>query len=93
MPESKSKTSYICEECGTESAKWEGQCHSCNEWNTIVEFTTGQYSRRSSGAIAHSASDTMELSEVSLEEVERLSFHPKRLIGFLEKVQYLVQLS
>ena len=74
MPGSKSKTSYICEECGTESAKWEGQCHSCNEWNTIVEFTTGRYSRRSSGAIAHSASDTMELSEVSLEEVERLSF-------------------
>ena len=85
MPGSKSKTSYICEECGTESAKWEGQCHSCNEWNTIVEFTTGRYSRRSSGAIAHSASDTMELSEVSLEEVERLSFSSKEVNRVLGK--------
>ncbi|RKP54636.1 DNA repair protein RadA [Pararobbsia silviterrae] len=33
----KSKTVYVCSACGAQSAKWSGQCASCNEWNTIVE--------------------------------------------------------
>jgi DNA repair protein RadA/Sms len=34
---SKSKTSFFCQNCGTQHAKWVGKCSSCNEWNTIVE--------------------------------------------------------
>ncbi len=85
MPGSKSKISYVCEKCGTESAKWEGRCHSCDEWNTMVEITTGRYARGDSGSILHSASGTIELSEVSLEEVERLSFSSKELNRVLGK--------
>ena len=33
----KSKTSYFCQSCGYESAKWLGKCPSCNEWNSFVE--------------------------------------------------------
>ncbi len=33
----KSKNIYVCSECGYESAKWYGQCPSCNEWNTMNE--------------------------------------------------------
>jgi DNA repair protein RadA/Sms len=33
----KVKTSFFCQNCGTQHAKWMGQCSSCNEWNTIVE--------------------------------------------------------
>lgn len=33
----KTKTSYICQTCGFESAKWLGKCPSCGEWNTFVE--------------------------------------------------------
>ena len=32
-----SKTVYICQSCGTQSAKWIGHCPSCDEWNTYVE--------------------------------------------------------
>jgi DNA repair protein RadA/Sms len=28
---------YICQQCGTESPKWAGQCPSCAAWNTLVE--------------------------------------------------------
>src|SRR5680860_485037 len=33
----KIKTSYFCQKCGVESAKWVGKCPSCGEWNTYVE--------------------------------------------------------
>lgn len=34
---SKTKTSFFCQNCGYESAKWLGKCPSCNQWNTFVE--------------------------------------------------------
>ncbi len=33
----KSKTVYVCQNCGAESAKWVGRCNSCGEWNSLVE--------------------------------------------------------
>ncbi|MFC4816509.1 DNA repair protein RadA [Flavobacterium sp. GCM10023249] len=33
----KIKTSFFCQSCGTQFAKWQGQCNACKEWNTIVE--------------------------------------------------------
>ncbi|WP_417589586.1 DNA repair protein RadA [Owenweeksia hongkongensis] len=33
----KPKTTYYCQNCGTQHSKWMGQCNSCGEWNTIVE--------------------------------------------------------
>lgn len=34
---SKVKTSFFCQNCGAQYAKWQGQCNSCKQWNTIVE--------------------------------------------------------
>jgi len=34
---SKNKTSFFCQNCGTESAKWQGKCPSCHSWNSFVE--------------------------------------------------------
>jgi DNA repair protein RadA/Sms len=34
---SKVKTTYFCQNCGAQSAKWVGKCSSCGEWNTYVE--------------------------------------------------------
>lgn len=36
---SKSKTMYVCSQCGYDCAKWYGQCPSCGEWNTMEELT------------------------------------------------------
>lgn len=33
----KIKTSYVCNECGYESAKWMGKCAGCGAWNTMEE--------------------------------------------------------
>jgi len=33
----KVKTTFFCQSCGTQFAKWQGQCTSCKSWNTITE--------------------------------------------------------
>ncbi len=37
----KPKTVYVCENCGTDHPKWQGQCRQCGEWNTLVEEVRG----------------------------------------------------
>ncbi|RKS26560.1 DNA repair protein RadA/Sms [Flavobacterium endophyticum] len=34
---SKIKTTFFCQNCGAQYSKWQGQCNSCKEWNTIAE--------------------------------------------------------
>jgi len=33
----KLKTTFFCQNCGTQFSKWQGQCSACKEWNTIAE--------------------------------------------------------
>ena len=33
----KVKTTFFCQNCGNQYAKWQGQCNACKAWNTIVE--------------------------------------------------------
>ena len=33
----KLKTTFFCQSCGAQFAKWQGQCSSCKSWNTIAE--------------------------------------------------------
>ncbi|KPJ70216.1 DNA repair protein RadA [candidate division WOR-1 bacterium DG_54_3] len=33
----KSKTIFICQNCGFQSPKWLGRCSSCGQWNTMIE--------------------------------------------------------
>ena len=33
----KTKSSYVCQSCGSVQSRWQGKCPDCSEWNTIVE--------------------------------------------------------
>lgn len=33
----KSTSRYVCQECGSVTAKWAGKCDACGAWNTLVE--------------------------------------------------------
>ncbi|HLP03932.1 MAG TPA: DNA repair protein RadA [Paludibacter sp.] len=33
----KTKSVYVCQNCGADSPKWIGKCPACGEWNTYVE--------------------------------------------------------
>ncbi len=38
MAKPKTKTLYVCSNCGEESLTWQGKCPVCGEWNTFKEF-------------------------------------------------------
>src|SRR6218665_1242246 len=42
---SKVKTTFFCQNCGAQAAKWAGKCNSCGEWNTLVEEVLQKESR------------------------------------------------
>jgi len=33
----KSRTQFVCQNCGASHSKWSGRCDNCGEWNTLVE--------------------------------------------------------
>jgi DNA repair protein RadA/Sms len=33
----RAQSRFVCQACGAEFLRWEGQCRSCAEWNTLVE--------------------------------------------------------
>ncbi|MBP3984978.1 DNA repair protein RadA [Pseudoxanthomonas helianthi] len=37
-PASKSRTAYVCAECGASFSKWQGQCGECGAWNSLSEI-------------------------------------------------------
>src|SRR5579863_3859765 len=33
----RARSSYVCQNCGAVTQRWQGKCDSCGEWNTIIE--------------------------------------------------------
>ena len=33
--QAKSRTAYVCTECGADYAKWQGQCEACGAWDAL----------------------------------------------------------
>ncbi len=33
----RSRSTFVCQNCGAVSSRWQGRCESCSEWNSIVE--------------------------------------------------------
>lgn len=50
----KTKSIYICNECGYRSLKWLGKCPGCNNWNTLIE-TLEESNTKSSAVSKHSS--------------------------------------
>jgi len=52
----KVKTAFFCQSCGTQYAKWQGQCNACKEWNTLVEEVIQKEEKTAWKAVSSSAS-------------------------------------
>lgn len=66
-------TAFFCRECGYESAKWLGQCPACRQWNTFVEELTGKKDSVSGKRKPLKKAAPSYLSEISVEEKDRVS--------------------
>lgn len=73
----KLKTSFFCQSCGAQFAKWQGQCTSCKSWNTIVEELV-QKPEKSAWKTTNSsgverASKPLKISEIDTTQTPRLN--------------------
>lgn len=62
----KSKSVFVCSDCGYETGKWMGKCPSCGEWNTLTEVVRSVESAsaaRPAGVL--SSSKPARLSEIN----------------------------
>jgi DNA repair protein RadA/Sms len=72
----KTKTAFVCTDCGSEYPRWGGQCTSCGAWNTIKEVRLGgATAERDSRAVGYagSRSEVKLLSDVNLTQAERIA--------------------
>ena len=70
----KSKTVFICKQCGNETPRWQGQCPACGAWNSIVEFEDKKTpAAKAAGRSGYSRSTPKKLKEVTGEQEIRFS--------------------
>ena len=78
------KTAYVCNDCGAEFSRWQGQCSACKAWNTISEVrlisaSNSAKNDRFSGYAGETRAKIQTLSEISLQETPRFTSGFKEL--------------
>ena len=65
----KSKSQFVCQQCGASYAKWAGQCANCNSWNSlveqVVEVELGKKSAIEKGRVSGKKLDFVKLNTVT----------------------------
>ncbi len=83
----KTKTTFFCQNCGAQTAKWMGQCKTCHEWNTIVEEVVQKEEKRAWKPSNKSAntriSIPLRVSEIPLDAETRITTFDKELDAVL----------
>ena len=73
----KVKTTFFCQNCGAQYAKWQGQCTSCKSWNTIVEEVVQKPNKndwKSSTSLSKErVSKPLKISEIDTSKTPRLN--------------------
>jgi DNA repair protein RadA/Sms len=76
-------TAYVCNDCGADYAKWQGQCIECKAWNTLTEVRHARPSAPAGGARRGFAGavdgEVKALSEINFDELPRIGTGIKEL--------------
>ncbi len=80
----KTKTVFVCSNCGADSPKWVGKCPNCGEWNTYVEEIVAKESSARNRIVASLRQDKEKsrpvlLKEITSEEETRIDLHDAEL--------------
>lgn len=77
----KTKTTYFCQNCGYESAKWLGKCPSCDEWNSFIEELQQKATKNDWNTAGQSKKTAKPklIKEVSAEKSTRIDTHDLEL--------------
>lgn len=71
----KTKTQFVCNDCGASYPKWQGSCGECGQWNTLVEFmvSASKQANRSVGFAGASPVAVQTLADIQLADIPRVS--------------------
>ena len=73
----KLKTAYFCQNCGAQYSKWQGQCYTCKQWNTIVEEVvqkdTAPAWQEKESPIKNKAPKYIPISQIDTQQEARLN--------------------
>ena len=84
----KTRTAYVCSNCGQESTKWIGKCPSCGQWNTFKEINLGPSSSSATGSsdglfrhdrATSSKSRPIKLRDIPAQDDPRIDMHDDEL--------------
>ena len=78
---SKVKTAFYCQNCGTQHAKWQGQCNSCKKWNTLTEEVIEKGDNKSwkSENKSRFVSKPIKVQEIEISSESRIDTHDAEL--------------
>ncbi|NRA93819.1 MAG: DNA repair protein RadA [Psychroserpens sp.] len=71
----KLKTTFFCQNCGAQYAKWQGQCTSCKAWNTITEEVIQKPEKsdwKSATSTVRRVSKPLKINEIDTSQEARL---------------------
>jgi len=68
----KATTLFVCQQCGNEFPKWNGQCPACHEWETLVEVSTKDI-RKTRSSHRSSTTSPISLSNTVNKDIVRVS--------------------
>ncbi len=71
----KTKSAYVCNDCGADFVRWQGQCTECGAWNSISEVRLPSLTKqqRFDGYAGATAAKVIRLDQVDLQDVPRFS--------------------
>ncbi len=71
---SKTRSTYVCQACGYESARWAGKCSNCGGWNTFVEEVSAppKNAKRAGGVSVRNAVAPVSITEVEFSPESRI---------------------
>lgn len=75
----KVKTAYVCNDCGADFPRWQGQCSACGAWNTVTEVRlaaspqVARNERLSGYAGSAEQSKVQMLADIDLQDVPRFT--------------------
>ena len=74
----KTKTLFVCQDCGYETPRWMGKCPACNNWASLVEEVQEKGDKKKGGLIVPDAKP-LKLNEIIYTDEERLNTGIKEL--------------
>ena len=82
-------STFICQNCGSETSQYFGKCLNCNSWNSIVEEIKNKSSKYQEIKDIKNSKKSIPFNEISSKKISRLRAVLGNSIEFLEVELYL----